>query len=51
MVRGGTGHDKRPEPVAAETELGKLAASLRPGEMERLKVKGYARNVLQSCYA
>lgn len=33
-----------------ETELGKLAASLQPGEMKELKTKGLTRNLIKSWY-
>ncbi|MGQ9652151.1 MAG: hypothetical protein ACUVXJ_18800 [Phycisphaerae bacterium] len=38
------------EKSVPETELGKLAASLKPGEMKELKTKGYTRDVLNSWY-
>jgi hypothetical protein len=37
-------------PAEPTTELGKLAASLKPGEMKELKTKGYTREMLQSWY-
>jgi len=33
-----------------ETELGRLAAGLKPGEMKELKTKGYTRELLKSWY-
>jgi len=39
------------EPSAApQTELGKLAVALQPGEMKELQTKGYTRELLQSWY-
>jgi hypothetical protein len=39
-----------PPAAKAETELGKLAATLKPGEMKELKTTGYTRDLLKSWY-
>jgi len=44
------GTAKGDESAAPETELGKLAARLKPGQIKRLTVKGYTRDVLKSWY-
>jgi len=38
------------EPVKNDTALGRLAASLKPGEMKELKTKGYNGNLVNSWY-
>ncbi len=43
--------DNKTKSKAPETELGKLAASLKPGEMKELKTKGYTGSVLKSWYS
>jgi RNA polymerase sigma factor (sigma-70 family) len=44
------GGARAPAPAASQTALGRLAASLKPGEMKALKTKGFTGDLIKSWY-